>query len=101
MKSLRILPFMAAVATAAAFAGPADDVRATLERADSAYREALALEHGWAVTEPLMDEARAALEAGDVAGAQAIADRALLTAEQSLEQARKERDAWSDRVVQR
>jgi hypothetical protein len=48
-----------------------------------------------------MAEARAALEAGDVAGAQAIADRALLTAEQSLEQARKERDAWSDRVVQR
>jgi hypothetical protein len=27
MKSLRMLPFMAAVATAAAFAGPADDVR--------------------------------------------------------------------------
>jgi hypothetical protein len=34
---------------------------AVLELAETRYSEALALEHGWSVTEPLMQEARAAL----------------------------------------
>jgi hypothetical protein len=71
----------------------------TLERANAAYEEALSLEHGWSVTEPLMEEARAALSAGDEARAQELADRALLTAEMALEQARAEADNWQERVV--
>jgi hypothetical protein len=101
MKILTVIVALTAFTAAPVFATPADDVQAMLARAESAYQEALALEHGWAVTEPLIAEARAALAGGDLAAAQAIAERALLTAEQSLEQARSERDAWAGRVVQR
>lgn len=70
----------------------------TLERATTAYEQALALEHGWSVTEPLMEEARQALAEGDDTRALELAERALLTAEMSLKQARKESTNWKDRV---
>ncbi|EAQ98271.2 hypothetical protein [Congregibacter litoralis] len=73
----------------------------TLARAMDIHQQALAEEHGWAVTEPLMEEARAALEAGDPEQAQMLADRALLVAEQSLKQAQSEKTAWKTRVVGR
>ena len=76
-------------------------VEDTLARAEVAHEQALALEHGWSVTRPLMDEARAALAAGDDAAALAAAERALLTAEKSLEQAHAEADAWQGRVIGR
>ena len=85
------------LSAAAVFAGPVE----TLERADTIHQQALAQEHGWSVTEPLMDEARAAMAAGDEDLAQALADRALLTAEQSLKQAQAEKSAWQTRVVGR
>ncbi|WOJ92693.1 hypothetical protein R0135_12980 [Congregibacter variabilis] len=85
------------LSAAAAFAGPAE----TLERASAIYEQALAQEHGWSVTQPLIDEAREAMAAGDEDRAQALADRALLTAEQSLKQARDEKNAWQARVVGR
>ncbi|WP_414980285.1 hypothetical protein [Congregibacter sp.] len=83
------------LSAAAVFADPVD----TLERATALHQEALAQEHGWSVTEPLIEEARAALAAGDTEGAQALADRALLTAEQALKQAQTEKGAWQARVV--
>ncbi|MFK8042627.1 hypothetical protein [Congregibacter sp.] len=83
--------------TAAAFADPA----ATLDRASELHQQALALEHGWSVTEPLIAEARAAMDAGNADQAQALADRALLVAEQSLKQAEDEKSAWQTRVVGR
>lgn len=93
-KSL-LLPLVLCATAAAA------DPGATLERANLIYQQALAEEHGWSVTEPLMEEARAALAAGDSEAAQALADRALLTAEQALKQARDESSAWQARVVSR
>ena len=77
-----------------------DAVLAVLERTQLAYDEALLREHAWSVTEPLMDEARAALERGEVEEAEAIAARALLTAEQALAQAQAEEEAWRTRVVE-
>ncbi len=79
----------AATALALLVSGPllaADraSVEETLARAEQIHAEALELEHGWSVTEPFIEEARAALEAGDTESAAAIAERALLTAEQSL-----------------
>ncbi len=88
-----------AAAAAAAAADDRADVEATLARAASAHEQAMALEHGWSVTQPFIDEARAALDAGDMERAAAAADRALLTAEKSLEQARVEAQAWQDRVL--
>lgn len=86
--------FLAALSPLAVFADPA----ATLAKADAVYEKALALGHGWSVTQPLIDEAHAALAGGDQLKAQALADRALLTAEQSLEQAEREQTAWRSRV---
>jgi hypothetical protein len=82
-----------------------------LARADSAaidellaktaalHAEALAMEHGWSVTEPLMEEARAAQADGDLERAEALAQRALLTAEQAVLQAKREADAWRERAL--
>ena len=74
-------------------------VEALLDRARAVHEQALALEHGWAVTEPFMEQARQALADGDVDGARELAARALLTAEKSLEQAQVEAEAWKGRVL--
>ncbi len=93
----------ALVAPPGAWAGaPAADVaeiEALLTRAQAAYEQALALEHGWAVTEPLMEQARQALAGGDPDAARELAARALLTAEKSVEQAQTEAEAWKGRVL--
>jgi hypothetical protein len=81
-----------------AHAGEAE-VEEVLDRAEAAYARALELEHGWSVTEPLMEEARAALAAGEVDRAQEIAERALLTAEQAVLQAEHEAEAWRGRTL--
>ncbi|WP_439107463.1 hypothetical protein [Congregibacter sp.] len=94
-KPVLLLSFVLSATTA--FADPA----ATLARASEIHQQALAEEHGWSVTEPLMAEAKAAMEAGDAELAQELADRALLVAEQSLKQARDEKTAWQARVVGR
>jgi hypothetical protein len=73
-------------------------VKEMIERAESMHERAFELEHAWLPTGPLIAEAEAALAAGDVAVAEALAARALLLAEQSLAQAERERDAWRERV---
>jgi hypothetical protein len=95
-KTLLFLPAM--LLSLAALADPAE-VRVKLERAASIHEQARVLEHAWLVTGPLIAEAEAALDAGETAEAEALASRALLTAEQSLAQARRERDAWRERVL--
>jgi len=88
------------VLSPAAFSAENDaaSVHALLEKAQQQYAEAQRLEHAWSVTEPLMEEARRALQKGDLAAAKATAERALLTAEKSVEQARREREAWRERA---
>jgi phage shock protein A len=98
-KALILVPILSLLPLGLAFADATQSVFDTLERANTAYEEALALEHGWSVTEPLMQEARQALSAGNDSLAQELADRALLTAQMALEQARSEPDKWKDRVV--
>ena len=99
-QNLSIVFLVAGIALAPTLraAEPAD-IEATLARAAETYALALAREHGWSVTQPLIDEARSALEAGDLDTAAAAADRALLTAQKSLEQARAEAEGWRERIV--
>lgn len=85
--------FLASVA----LAGPEE----TWTQAASIYEQALAREHGWSVTQPLIQAAREAAAAGDEVLAQELADRALVTAEQALKQAEVEESAWRSRVVGR
>ncbi len=77
----------------------ADEVEDLLARAAAAHEQALALEHGWAVTEPFMEQARQALADGNVDAAHELAQRALLTAEKSVAQAQSEAEAWKGRVL--
>lgn len=93
-----MLVFFAVLLSHAALADAAE-VRAMLERAESIHEQARVMEHAWLVTGPLIAEAEAALAAGETAEAEALASRALLTAEQSLAQAERERDAWRERVL--
>jgi hypothetical protein len=97
---MRTLIFLAALVTGTTLLAASDDeVLAVLELAEARYSEALALEHGWSVTEPLMQEAREALAAGDSEAALELAERALLTAEQALRQADEEKRAWQQRAL--
>jgi hypothetical protein len=73
-------------------------VMATLAQAEAHHSEALQMEHGWSSTETYLEEARAALAAGDIEAATELAGRALLSAEGSLEQAETERSAWRERA---
>ena len=96
--NLRTISAVLCLLAPLAHAGEAE-VEDVLARTEAAYARALALEHGWAVTEPLMEEARAALAAGEVDRAQEIAERALLTAEQAVAQAEREAESWRDRAL--
>lgn len=75
-----------------------EHVQSVLNRAEAVLAEASSLGHAWSVTQPLIDEARAALAAGELAIARGHAERALLTAEQAVLQAKQEQDNWADRV---
>ena len=106
MKTYRLIAILTLVLgghsfAVAAHAADAESVEAILEQAQAVHGQALALEHGWSVTQPFIDDARAALAAGDEDSARALAERALLTAEKSLEQAKTESTAWKERVLGR
>jgi soluble cytochrome b562 len=97
-QSLLALLVATLAATQAAAADPAE-IRATLKTAEATHQQALELEHGWSATVDLIEEARSALESGDLDTAQERAGRALLAAEQSVVQAETEAKTWQQRVV--
>lgn len=99
LKTNRTLPALAFALLPLGLMAAESDVESVLAEAASLHQQALALEHGWSVTEPLMEEARAALAAGDSERAEEIARRARLTAEQAVEQARREQTAWRERAL--
>ncbi|MBE9538751.1 MAG: hypothetical protein IMF06_06685 [Proteobacteria bacterium] len=71
-----------------------------ISQAEAKYAEAAALSHAWTTTRTLIEQARAALEAGDAGKARALAEQALATAVASVEQAGVEAQAWQSRVPQ-
>lgn len=71
-----------------------------ITQAEASHAEAATLSHAWTTTRTLIDEASAALEAGDSASARALAEQALATAIASVEQGRVEAQAWQSRVPQ-
>lgn len=75
-----------------------EDIQLVLSRAETVLAEARSLGHAWSVTQPLIDEAHAALTAGELAKARDSAERALLTAEQAVKQAKDEQNNWARRV---
>ena len=71
-----------------------------IAQAQAALAESTVLSHAWSVTQPLIDEAQSALQAGEDERARELAERALATAEASVEQAKAELTSWQSRVPQ-
>lgn len=71
-----------------------------IAQAEASLLEAAALGHAWTVTQPLIDDAVAALQAGDIVLAGELAERALATARASIAQANLEEKTWRSRVPQ-
>lgn len=78
-------------------ADPAEQARAALAEAETRYQASWEAGHAWRNPKALMDDARAALEAGDYEAATSNANRATAMAEASLAQAEAESTAWRDR----
>ena len=96
----RLIPWLlVACLPSLALAADAQQILDTLAKAEEKHAEALRLEHAWSSTETLMDEARTALAQDALDEAEALAARALLTAEMAVKQAHSERDAWRERAL--
>jgi leucyl aminopeptidase len=81
-------------------AAPQVAVSELIAQAEAGLAQATALGHAWTVTRPLIDEATATLQAGDMVRARELAERALATAVASIEQADLEAQSWRSRVPQ-
>jgi hypothetical protein len=78
-------------------ADPAEQARAAVAQAEALYGSSWEAGHAWRAPKALIDDARAALEAGDYETAASNADRATAMAEASLAQAEAESTAWRNR----
>ncbi len=74
------------------------DVAEVIAQARTVHSEAQGLGHGWSVTLRYIEEAETALAEGRADDAMAAAERAALTARQSVVQAKAEQADWSSRV---
>ena len=83
---------------AAAPAEPVSPAAAAVARAEAKYTESAARGFAWTATKQALDDARAALAAGDEATAETQAGRAQRLADASLEQADREASAWQERA---
>ena len=79
---------------------PQVEISDLIAQAEAGLAEATALGHAWTVTQPLIDDASMALQAGDRARARKSAERALATARASIDQANLEAQTWRSRVPQ-
>jgi hypothetical protein len=76
----------------------AAQVTAVIKQARQSLEQARELGHGWTVTPTFIEGAEAEMAAGQLDQAMATAQRALLTADRAVEQARSEQAAWQARV---
>ena len=97
-KSLLFGSLLLAFWSVGAHATSVDDVTKTIEQASQSQLKATAQGHGWTITATYIDQAKSQLAAGQTDVAMTTAQRALMVADQSLEQARTETTAWQARV---
>jgi hypothetical protein len=76
----------------------AGEVRAVIKQARQSLQQARDLGYGWTVTPTFIEGAETELAAGQLDRAMTTAQRALLTADKAVEQARSEQTAWQARV---
>lgn len=90
--------FLLLLCSGGAHAASADDVTKIIEQAVHSQLKARSEGYGWTITATYIDRAKSQLAAGQTDSAMVTAQRALLVAEESLEQARVEKTAWQARV---
>lgn len=88
------------VSPAVTASAPTASTADIIAQAQARYEEAAGLSHAWTTTRTLIEQASAALQAGQTDAARALAQRALATANASVEQAKIEETAWQSRVPQ-
>lgn len=76
----------------------ATGIQATIDEARAKYMEAQQQQHAWTSTADLLQSATAALANGDMQSAKADSQRALLTANASLAQAKKQQSTWRNNI---
>ena len=97
-KVLALVAALALLLVKPVLAADKDAVAATIAQAQQKQEQARDKQYAWSVTNDYIAEARKLLEAGDVDAASEAAQRALKSAEASLEQAATEPQAWQARV---
>jgi hypothetical protein len=75
------------------------DAEAAIAAAQAARQAAADLHFEWNTTAPLIDQASAALEAGEFDKAVALANQAKFQGDAAVAQARHQKKAWRDAVV--
>ena len=75
-----------------------ENVSAVIEHAVEMQQQARSAGHGWTITADYISQAESELASGEMDAAMAAAERALLTASKSVEQAETEKSAWQARV---
>lgn len=71
-----------------------------IDEAQGAHQTAFDQDHAWTITAQLLASAKDKLASGDENAAMVDAQRALFTANASVAQANKEKNAWKGRVPQ-
>jgi hypothetical protein len=78
--------------------GDAASIQATIDEAQAKLLEARQLQHAWSSTAELLQSANTALQNGDLESARTDSKRALLTANASLAQAKKQQATWRNNI---
>ena len=76
-----------------------NDAEAAIAAAEAARKAAADLHYEWNTTAPLIDEARAAMTAGDFDKAVDLAEKAKFQGDAAVAQARLQSETWKDAVV--
>ena len=75
------------------------EAESAIAAAEAARAAAAEAKYEWTTTGPLIDEAKAALEAGKHADAVALANKAKMQGDAAVSQARREHEGWKQSVV--
>ncbi len=102
MRNALLLAFAIVLGTAAgssALAADEQEFKAALAAAESANREAGALKNQWTTTAQSLNAAKRAAAAGDYDRAVSLARQAEALAKASIEQSKREDQAWRNAVI--
>ena len=99
IRKLAPLAALVLLASGTALAAGKNDAEAAIAAAEAARKAAADLHYEWNTTAPLIEEAKAAMTAGDFDKAVTLAEKAKFQGDAAVAQARHESEAWKGAVV--